>query len=45
MKKADALVLITEWNQFKRRDLKGFLLAEAVFFDFRNVYDKEEVEV
>jgi UDPglucose 6-dehydrogenase len=46
MKGADALVLITEWNQFRRLDLQRVkeLLAEPVFFDLRNVYEREEVE-
>ena len=46
MKGSDALVLITEWNQFRRLDLNRVknLLAELVFFDFRNVYESEEVE-
>lgn len=38
---ADALVLATEWNQFRRLDLlrmKG-LLKEPIFIDLRNVYD------
>jgi UDPglucose 6-dehydrogenase len=40
MKGADALVLITEWNQFRRLDLNRVkeLLAEPVFFGLRNVY-------
>jgi UDPglucose 6-dehydrogenase len=46
MKGSDALVLITEWNQFRRLDLNRVknLLAELVFFDLRNVYESEEVE-
>jgi UDP-glucose 6-dehydrogenase len=46
MKASDALVLITEWNQFRRLDLNRVknLLAELVFFDFINVYESEEVE-
>ena len=46
MKGADALVLITEWNQFRRLDLERVkdLLAEPVFFDLRNIYESEEVE-
>ncbi len=46
MKGADALVLITEWNQFRRLDLRKVkkLLAEPIFFDLRNVYEPEEVE-
>ena len=45
MKKADALVLLTEWNQFRRLDLEKIrnLLNKPLFFDFRNVYEKEEV--
>src|SRR6056297_3737946 len=44
MKGADALVLITEWNQFRRLNLERVkdLLAEPVFFDLRNVYQPEE---
>lgn len=46
MKGSDALVLITEWNQFRRLDLYHVreLLANPVFFDLRNVYEREEVE-
>lgn len=46
MKDADALILITEWNQFRRLDLHKVkkLLAKPIFFDLRNVYDIEEVE-
>jgi UDPglucose 6-dehydrogenase len=43
---ADALVLLTEWNQFRTLDLekvKGLLRA-PYFFDLRNVYKREEVE-
>ena len=43
---ADALVLMTEWNQYRNLDLdrvKG-LLAKPVFFDLRNVYRREDVE-
>lgn len=45
MKGSDALVLITEWNQFRRLDLQRVkeLLAEPVFFDLRNVYKQDEV--
>lgn len=46
MKRADALVLLTEWNQFRRLDLRKVkqLLARPIFFDLRNVYEREEVE-
>ncbi|MCX8118352.1 MAG: UDP-glucose/GDP-mannose dehydrogenase family protein [Desulfobacterota bacterium] len=43
---ADALVLVTEWNQFRRLDLsriKG-LLKEPVFIDLRNVYEPEQMK-
>ncbi len=42
---ADALVLITEWNQFRRLDLhriKG-LLESPIFIDLRNVYDPDQM--
>jgi len=44
-KGADALVLATEWNQFRRLDLqrvKG-LLKTPVFIDLRNVYDPDQM--
>ena len=45
MKGSDALVLITEWNQFRRLDLQRVkdLLATPVFLDLRNVYKEKEV--
>jgi UDPglucose 6-dehydrogenase len=38
---ADALVLMTEWNQFRMLDLDRVrnLLREPVVVDLRNVYD------
>ena len=46
MKGADALILITEWNQFRRLDLAKVrsLLNTPLFFDLRNVYEQGEVE-
>jgi UDPglucose 6-dehydrogenase len=41
LKAADALVVVTEWNEFRRPDfdrIKG-LLKEPVIFDGRNIYD------
>lgn len=40
---ADALVLMTEWNQFRMLDLQRVqkLLREPVVVDLRNVYDPE----
>jgi UDPglucose 6-dehydrogenase len=43
---ADALVLATEWNQFRRLDLpriKG-LLKNSIFIDLRNVYDPSHMK-
>jgi UDPglucose 6-dehydrogenase len=43
---SDALVLITEWNQFRNLDLKRVkdLLTLPYFFDLRNIYKREEAE-
>ena len=43
---ADALVLITEWNQFRNLDLDRVksLLKSPLFFDLRNVYKRDELE-
>ena len=46
MKGADALVVITEWNQFRNLDLdtvKKLLKAPAIF-DLRNIYRRFEVQ-
>ncbi|MDR2143913.1 MAG: UDP-glucose/GDP-mannose dehydrogenase family protein [Treponema sp.] len=44
---AHALVLLTEWNQFRNLDLEKVkdLLAAPCFFDLRNVYKREEVTI
>ncbi len=41
----DALVLATEWNEFRNLDLDRMreLLAQPVFLDLRNVYEPEEM--
>lgn len=46
MQGADALVLMTEWNQYRNLDLDRVksLLARPVFFDLRNVYKRDDVE-
>ena len=38
---ADALVLVTEWNQFRRLDLQRIknLMKSPIFIDLRNVYE------
>jgi UDPglucose 6-dehydrogenase len=43
---ADALVVITEWKQFRSPDFGGLRqrLADAVIFDGRNLYEPDEVE-
>lgn len=43
---ADALVLITEWNQFRRLDLQKIkgLLKNPIFIDLRNVYEPEQMK-
>ena len=45
MKNTDGLILLTEWNKFRRLDLNKAknLLSQTIFFDFRNVYNKKEV--
>ena len=45
MRGADALVIATEWNQFRNIDLSMAkeLLASPFFFDLRNIYTKEKV--
>jgi len=44
-KGTDALVLATEWNQFRRLDLQRIkgLLRTPVFIDLRNVYDPDQM--
>jgi UDPglucose 6-dehydrogenase len=46
MEGASALLIITEWNQFRNIDLfkAKKLLALPYFFDFRNIYKRKEVE-
>jgi UDPglucose 6-dehydrogenase len=43
---ADALVLATEWNQFRRLDLQRIkeLVKSPVFIDLRNVYDPDQMK-
>ena len=43
---ADALVVITEWKQFRSPDFAKLatILADAVVFDGRNLYSPDEVE-
>ncbi|MEG2806041.1 UDP-glucose/GDP-mannose dehydrogenase family protein [Stenotrophomonas sp.] len=43
---ADALVVVTEWKQFRSPDFARLReqLADAVVFDGRNLYDPQEIE-
>ena len=43
---ADALVVVTEWKQFRSPDFARLksALADAVVFDGRNLYDPADVE-
>jgi UDPglucose 6-dehydrogenase len=45
-KGADVLVLVTEWNQFRRLDLQRIksLLRKPIFIDLRNVYDPDQMK-
>ncbi len=43
---ADALVIVTEWNQFRNLDLERVksLMRTRDFFDLRNIYKRHEIE-
>src|SRR5690606_19621730 len=43
---ADALVICTEWNEFRRPDFEEIkqLLNSPVIFDGRNLYDLDRIE-
>lgn len=42
---ADAVILLTEWNQYRALDLEriGSLLRNRIFIDLRNVYEPEKL--
>jgi len=44
--KADAVVVVTEWNEFKQLDMKSVLEAMAGkhLFDLRNIYSRDAME-
>ena len=44
-KDADAIVILTEWNQFRHLDLNRIAAAMRgkFFFDFRNIYEPEDL--
>ena len=41
----DALIIATEWNEFRKPDFRKMkkLMNNAVIFDGRNLYDPKEV--
>lgn len=43
---ADALLILTEWNQFRNLDFERIktLLKQTVLFDFRNIYNRSDME-
>lgn len=43
---ADALVIMTEWNQFRNLDLDRIkkLLKQPYFFDLRNIYEPQKLK-
>ncbi len=43
---ADALILVTEWNEFRRPDFEAMkgLLKTPVIFDGRNIYNRKTLE-
>ena len=43
---ADAVVLMTEWNQYRALDLEkiGAIMRKKVFIDLRNVYEPAKLK-
>ena len=46
LENADALIIVTEWNEFRKPDFGKIksLLNKPVIFDGRNLYDLEKME-
>ena len=46
IKNCDALIIVTEWNEFRNPDLEKVrgLLNEPVIFDGRNLYDLDTMQ-
>ena len=44
-KKVDAIIIATEWNDFRALDFKELKkqMNKAIIFDLRNIYNKEEL--
>ena len=45
VKDADAIILMTEWSQYKEMDLESIkkMMKGDIFVDLRNIYDKERM--
>jgi len=45
MKDADAVAILTEWNEFRALDIRKMkkLLKQPVMVDLRNIYKPEEM--
>jgi UDPglucose 6-dehydrogenase len=45
VKGVDAVVIVTEWNEFRNLDLDRIksLLKSTFFFDLRNIYDPQKM--
>ncbi|WP_333656461.1 UDP-glucose dehydrogenase family protein [Dissulfurispira sp.] len=43
---ADAVVIVTEWNQFRNLEMERIkqLLKQPYFFDLRNIYDPQKMQ-
>ena len=46
LENSDALLLLTEWNEFRRPDFNRIrdMLKDKIIFDGRNIYDKNVLE-
>ncbi len=46
LKNASALILVTEWNEFRKLDIEKMkkLMKDYVIFDGRNIYNPEELK-
>ena len=46
VKDADAVVLMTEWDEYKNMDLKkiNHCMKGKLFVDLRNIFDPQEME-
>lgn len=46
LNEAEALVILTEWNEFRNPDFEkiGALMSKKIIFDGRNIYDPERVK-